>query len=414
MSGTAARTDNPFDTRTIAWVIVAGVLAFAGFLLLTAYARPIVPRGGDFAPLSKNATGFAGLFQLIEGATGTQVATLSGNNAYNEPGLVIVPLAPDSDVATIRELATERADNVPGGATLFILPKWRTLPVSLFSDRVQRTGRIDGATLNRLANTLGVALAVGRPEASNRLRGLPGIARPALNAPLTIGRGRDTQAVVPLLAIDEAHVLLARLPRFAGGPVYLLSDPDLLANHALGTPQGARAALAIIAAVQPTGDDRIAIDPEPARATQGGGRNLLQLMFEPPFLALTLAVLAAAIMAGIHSFGRFGPAEAEARAIPFGKRALADNTARLFARAGAVKRLGDRYVALTRDAAAARLGASAMAPDALEAWLSRLRPNGTPFATLASNARGADTTEAMRAAAAALHQWKEEVTRDRR
>ena len=145
-----------------------------------------------------------------------------------------------------------------------------------------------------------------------------------------------------------------------------------------------------------------------------GSRNLLQLMFEPPFLALTLAVLAAAMLVGIHAFGRFGPAVPEPRAIPFGKRALADNAAVLIARAGAVKRLGDRYVTIIRESAATALGAGALDPQAQERWLANLPVVHSPdFATLAAKARAAPNSDAMRSAARALYDWRNEVVRDR-
>jgi hypothetical protein len=132
-------------------------------------------------------------------------------------------------------------------------------------------------------------------------------------------------------------------------------------------------------------------------------------MFEPPFLAFTLALIAAAILVGLHALGRFGPPAIEGRAIPFGKRALADNVATLITRAGREDRLGDRYVVVVRDAAGAALGAGALAPDALETWLGSL-PGG--FTDLAYAARNAPDAASMQSAAAALFQWKKDVTRD--
>jgi hypothetical protein len=143
--------------------------------------------------------------------------------------------------------------------------------------------------------------------------------------------------------------------------------------------------------------------------TGGDNRNLLRLMFEPPFLAFTLALLVAAILTGLHAVVRFGPPVTEGRAIPFGKRALADNAALLISRAGREDRLGDRYVSVVRDAAGSALGAHALAPDDLERWLGNL-PGG--FTDLAYAARNAPDAASMRDAAAALYQWKKDVTRD--
>ena len=64
----AERADtNPFNAKTIIWVIVAGLLAFAGFLFLMAYA-PKWDRGSDGGThvLSNAAVGFSGLKRLAE------------------------------------------------------------------------------------------------------------------------------------------------------------------------------------------------------------------------------------------------------------------------------------------------------------------------------------------------------------
>ena len=104
------------------------------------------------------------------------------------------------------------------------------------------------------------------------------------------------------------------------------------------TAEGARAALMFVDALRSDENDSVAFDA--VLAGLGDTRNLLQLMFEPPFLAFTLALIAAAILVGLHALGRFGPPAIEGRAIPFGKRALADNVATLIARAGRESRLG--------------------------------------------------------------------------
>ena len=397
------RSASPFDAKTVVWLVVAGALAFIGFLFLSAYAPQIRAKSGlAFAPLSKNAIGFVGIMRLVGDVTGEAVATVHDNEGYNEPGLLIVPLAPDSDLDTMRSFARQRADNVPDGSTLFVLPKWQTVPAGLFTDRVQRIATLDGGVLTKLAGTLG-KIAVSEGSDGGRLRDLEaGIDRPLPQLPISL-KG----AVEPVIALAPERIVLGRVQGIEGGAVYLLADPDLIANHALKTVEGARAAVAVIEAARPPDQSQISIDPNPAREALAA-RNLLQLMFEPPFLAVTIAVLIAALLAGLHAFGRFGPPIAEPRAIPFGKRALVDNAARLFARAGATRRLGDRYVAGVRDAAAALLGTTAADAPALEAAL------GPDFQTLAARARAASDSETMRAAAAALHAWKEAVTHDRR
>ena len=79
-----------------------------------------------------------------------------------------------------------------------------------------------------------------------------------------------------------------------------------------------------------------------------------------------------------------------------------------------MKRLGDRYVAMIRESTAQALGAGALDPVAQEKWLAGLpaAPTGS-FAELAERARTASNSDAMRSAARALHDWRNEVVRDR-
>ena len=410
----SADAKSPFDRRVVVAVVVAGVIAFAAFLMLSAYA-PAARRFSNeaFAPLSKNAVGFAATFKLIEDVTGEKVSTLEDNEAFNEPGLLIMPLAPDTDANELRAFAEDRARNVPDGATLFILPKWSTRPLNGFAgDWVQEVGVGNTGALDRLATALAKSRTALTTAAGRRLTGVVAAERPPPATTVTLSTAGAS--VAPLLSLGELPVLV-RINDISGGETYLLSDPDLMSNHGIKTIAGARTAMAIVAAVRPEDEAQISTDPVPARGqAPKRSRNLLQLMFEPPFLAVTLAILAAAILAALHAFGRFGPALAEGRAIPFGKRALADNTAVLFERAGATARLGDRYVALVRDAAGQALGATHLSADALEAWLAKLpRVRGPNFAALAATLRGARDAEGVRAGAAALHDWKDEVMRDR-
>ena len=112
--GVADRTDsNPFNAKTIIWVIVAGLLAFAGFLFLTAYA-PKWDRGGNGGTniLSKSGVGFSGLyaFEIIGGERmGAQRAadgiTDHGDIAITKPILAACPGDERGDIVSQCTLA---------------------------------------------------------------------------------------------------------------------------------------------------------------------------------------------------------------------------------------------------------------------------------------------------------------------
>ncbi|UVO55684.1 hypothetical protein [Sphingomonas sp. SUN039] len=404
--------DNPFSVRTVAIIVLGGVLAFLGFLFLMAYAPQIRARGDSGAqPMSKSAVGFYGLYKLSE-ATGRLTELGTDEAHWSATGFVIVTIQPDTDLERLKRLVAARRA-VDGTKTLYILPKYLTLPSFTRSGWVQNMGMLDPEWSKELLAVFGrIAFAEEKSPKGNRIIGvadeeMAGIDIPAPSATLHyIAKGMK-----PVLIDSGGEVVMGRTDLNNGAADYILADPDILSNQGLKSPEGARAALAVVDALRHDTKDSVAFDMV---LNASGSRNLLQLMFEPPFLALTLAVLAAALLVGIHAFGRFGPAVPEPRAIPFGKRALADNAAVLIARAGAVKRLGDRYVAMIRETAATALGAGALDPEAQERWLAGL-PSlpGADFATLAARTRAAPNSDAMRSAARALHDWRNEVVRDR-
>ena len=408
-----ARTQSPFSVKVVAGIVLAGVLAFLGFLYLSAYAPQIKAHGDCSNPTeSKAATGLFGIGALMEKIDGKILRVTEKKGWAETPGLMVVPLQQGVDLKKLRELIDARASN-RDATTLIVLPKWLTLNDTAHRGWVRQAGVMPPDFTKELVDKIGKIELLSQNAPPARITGLDDGFGDVFASPQRRWLVGDVEAV---LKDDVGRIILGRVTsddENADPYLYVLADPDLIANHGIKSLAGAEGAVAIMQWLKPDADEPVAFDYV-LTGCEGGGRNLLQLMFEPPFLALTLAVLAAALLVGIHAFGRFGPPLAEARAIPFGKRALADNAAILIARAGAVRRMGDRYVVLTRDAAAVALGATTMDAEALEAWLATL-PNvkGPDFGTLAAAARAAKDSLAMRSAAQALHEWRNEVTRDR-
>jgi hypothetical protein len=136
-------------------------------------------------------------------------------------------------------------------------------------------------------------------------------------------------------------------------------------------------------------------------------------MFEPPFLAMTLALLVAAFLAGLYGVSRFGPVRRPERAIAFGKAALVENSAALVRLAGREVRLGGAYADLVRDEAA-RAGAAPphLQGEALEVYLDRFSKPGEPvFQQLAWDVREAPDRAMLLTAARALFAWKKDMIR---
>jgi hypothetical protein len=400
-----ARNSNPFNAATIIWVIVAGVVAFAGFLFLLAYAPDMRKGDGGANAVSKSAIGYSGIYAIERELHGDGVALATSKDDWSARGLLIVTLGAQADPKALDALLKARADaDDENMTTLIVLPKWDVTPDLKRRGWVRKSGAVYPIELQRFLTALGkVELAANDlPKGARLSRDDDTLNLPVPDAPRWMTRG-----VFPIISAGEGKTVLGRVDERDGPEVFVLADPDLLANHGIKSAAGADAAVQLIENLRPYDADAIIFDD--LTQTAGASRNLLQLMFEPPFLAFTLALLIAAILTGLHAVARFGPPKIEGRAIPFGKRALADNAALLVSRAVREASLGDRYVAVVRDGTGVALGAQGLSGDALERWLGKL-PGG--FNDLASAARNASDPASMRNAAAALYQWKKDVTRD--
>ena len=131
-----------------------------------------------------------------------------------------------------------------------------------------------------------------------------------------------------------------------------MSSPTPICSTITGSaiPRVARAALALIDGLNATDARSVNFStfsdrPEAAAARQP---SLIRLAVEPPFLAMTLALIAAALLAGLHGAVRFGQPRREERAIALGKAALVENSAGLIRLARREARLGAAYADVVR------------------------------------------------------------------
>ena len=131
-------------------------------------------------------------------------------------------------------------------------------------------------------------------------------------------------------------------------------------------------------------------------------------MFDPPFLAATLAIAAALLLAGLQAIASFGAPRRPERAIAFGKAALIDNAASLARQARREAALGGRYAEMIREKAVTVFGVPAKLRDsAITDYLDKLDGRES-FSALASAADRARSREQLLEAAQALHRWQGE------
>ncbi len=392
-----------FSVRVTGILIAVGVLLAGIFALLTAYGSELTGGndGGGHA-LSRGATGFSAVVALAP-AMGTKVR-LSRDEHPGAAGLLVLTPPLGTDPAKLAALLKGRED-----AVLVVLPKWQTMPLPLHKGWVQTTGTLPpiGAvmSLTQAAPGTGAALLVQPPR---QLRGTGDVEGLAFDTPAE-PRAVSGKELVPEIIGSDGQIVLGWLPKHN---LYVLADPDLINNHGLRTPEQARAAEALLARLGGSNPGGLVFD-----VTLNGfarEQNLLRTALEPPFLAMTLALLIAAGLTLWQGSVRFGTAQTAPRAIAFGKRALVDNAAALIRMARREPALAERYAAQVRDAAALTLGAPpGLTGRDLGDWLDK-RGSGTKLADLAYEAALATDRASALKAARALYQWQQDVTHDTR
>jgi hypothetical protein len=397
-----SRTVEAFNPRLVVGMIVAGLVAFAILLLLLAYGGGLGSRPQGAAHFqSKAATGYKGLVDLVGRLRSTSVVD-DPDDVYGED-LFVVALQESHRPDQVRQLLERRQ----GRATLLILPKWFTVQDPVRRGWVRSAGSGAGAVAGPL---LGQRIIVQHPDVPLPSRANGGDFLTGLDVPVPwqpqLVKGEQ---LTSLIQVGDEGILVAKM---GDQPHYLLADPDLMNNHGLRDPDVARSALALLDSLNATGAKGITFDTA-SDLGAAVGPSLLRLAFEPPFLAMTLALVFAALLAGLHGAFRFGPPRREERAIPFGKAALVENGAGLIRLAGREAKLGRAYADLIRQDAARSTGAPQwLGSQALDQYLDRVRkPGQQRFSELARRLDQASDRSSVVEAARALFQWRKEIIR---
>ena len=404
MSDSAAEAsagEGAFNARTMLLVTAIGSLAFIAMLVLGAYAPDLRSghNGGAHA-LSNAATGFSGLVRLAED-TGRNPRVIRSEHGWEWQSEMLMVVTPEDAATPLGDILGTRGAR----ATLIVLPKWRTAPDKAHPGWVHIAGLLPPLVPEGVLAPA-VELKIGRRKSRGEALRTVDVTAPAelrFLAPAVV-QSMSGAHLHPLVVAPDGGILLAKVDN---RPLYVLSDPDLINNHAMGSARQAASALALLDFLNGTGENSVAFDV--TANGLGHSRSPLKLAFDAPFLAVTLILFAAMLLAAWQALVRFGPIRRRQRAIAFGKTALVENSAALIRKAGREARLGGRYADLIRERAVAMFGiAPTLDPTELDARVEALNPRRS-FAAAAQAATDARSRDELLGAAKSLHIWLEEV-----
>lgn len=356
---------------------------------------------------SRSALGYAGLYALLENAGVPVDRSRIGAQRNPGSGGVLVLAEPfagavDSDSM----LALERATRV-----LLVLPKrygardpdkpaWirssGTVPLVLAEGSLGLVAA--GGVVQRLApaaptvNELGVAPTFTGTMQTMRVQNL----RPLLAVGLDVILGE----------IDDGY-----------RRVWVLSDPDIAANHGLARGENAAFVAAVLDRLRGPGGGKVVFD-EAIHGISGPPANVFRYLFEFPFVIVTILVALAVGLLLWATASRFGAPRPAPAAFGFGKGRLIANAASLLERAGHQGFVMRRYVRQLLHEAGQTLHAPARLDDAeLARWLDRIaeargvagRAGDILMRADRAAAGGNAGLRALFAAAGEMYRWKEEI-----
>ncbi|MCI4646212.1 MAG: hypothetical protein MRY64_15630 [Hyphomonadaceae bacterium] len=334
---------SPFSGNVVGIILGVSGLAFLFLMVFIAWGPELQSR--DRAgphPYSTSALGYQGLFRLLEARGIPVTISRSARRLDTEYStLKILTLTPYG-----MEAALEEMDLV--GPALVVLPKWGGYTDPQKPSWQEETYILRSEQVESVLQVFDSDAGIWRLRTPASLKTPFGKFDAVLGDDMQVLRADSLVSIVPVAGGD----LIAKLP---DRDVYILADPDLLNTSGLAEAENARFTLAMVNWIRWGSDDAVLLD-----ATLHGferSENLLQMVFDIPFVGATLAALAAFLMIGWAGAVRFGAPLPEERAFALGKQALTDNTAGLIAMGRRETRLAPGYLSLIRRATAKAVGA---------------------------------------------------------
>lgn len=352
-----------FSRRLLIGWVGAAIATFA--LSLYFMGRPGEPGGTDAVgptTFSRSAIGHAGIADVLQ-RLGVSVIKSRDNSAdkLGKDGVLVLaePRPTAISEPALRALLDARA-------VLLVLPKW--------------TGRASEKNPGWLAT------AEEKPPSQaqwvlNLVAGGGEVVResqtPSWTTNLVAGRQPQLETPVQLMRSDALRPIVGAPAGILVGElkqkrtVWVLADPDVIANHGIGQADNAALALAIINRLR--GRNGPVVFDETIHGFVAQPANPMALLFQFPFVVATLQVVAGLALLLWATMARFGAPQSAPPALSAGRQGLLQNVAQLITFAGHGQVMVRRYVQETVRETAQQLHAPrALTGQGLAAWLTRV------------------------------------------
>ena len=361
-----------FSTKVLLLFIACAVALFALSILLSAYDdEPVAPankvKPGSY---SSSAIGYAGFYDSMRRLEMPVIRSIG--NTLQQVGAhgTLIVAEPDIGRLTNYEDAAKLA-NTP--RLLLVLPKWRGFPDE---NRPNWVEDVEPVALFTAQQTL--ALVAGTNSAVIRDKWPAGWQYNELGV-----TPAPTTEVVQMIRSDQLRPVVGTRDGMLVGEIiengriiWVLSDPDVMANHGFGKGDNAAFMITLVGVLRywhNTDATAPIVFDEVVHGFEQGESSPLKLIVSFPFSIITILVCLTAAFAVMAGISRFGAPRRPQPNLDFGKAGLINNGARLLDYAGHHTIVLQRYVRMTIRSVGQSLHAPHNLSDAaLAQWLDRI------------------------------------------
>lgn len=405
--------DQPFSTRTIAWLVGIGLFAFVGMAMtstLTGDGRYASTSGAN--SFSSSAIGHKALVETLQ-QSGRRIVISQSQSADKAASAdLMMVIEPSTDFSLIREAD----DRYWTQDTFLVLQKRYGFQDFTNSDWIMTEGILPAKGVLRPLKILDndAELVLPEDEQTPSLQSTMSMPDPVIEDLQLI----KSSKISPIIWTDDG-ILFGSLHGDDGRTFYILSDPDVLSNFGLAVPENAAFTGALMDFLVPVGLAAIVDETSHGFSLDKGlGSQILARPFIYPALAFVLLI--AALLA--FSARRFGPALRGEKGVEPGLSGFVSLTANLFQIGGYEGEATRQYV----DRVIAHVAAGLHAPPhlkdrALADWLDDIAarrglPGGLRCKRFMQAAERMETDhfvfgETREQLARSVYDWKQEMLR---
>jgi hypothetical protein len=390
----------------VVWLVVLIVLALGTLLYFVTGGGGQSTDTVGASTFSRSAIGYAGIADVMHRVGARVVKSRSDSVAKVNPQGVLVVAEPSTSASPQLMSSLLNARTV-----LLILPKWTGVPSKRHAGWIDSvTDLPDNYARQAVAQLSGIDI-VRLPTAPTWMHNEIGRV-PVFSDNVQLIKSSRLRAVV---GSDKG--MLVGEQRSGTRRLWVLADPDVIENYGLGSAANAEFAVALIDALR--GEDGNVVFDETVHGFTDAGSSPLAILFQFPFVLVTVQGAAAVALLLWATMRRFGAPIALPPALAAGKRSLIETTANMFAHARHRPIIMQRYIhEIVQDVGRQMHAPAGIGERGLVDWLRRVGRARDVEADCGEILQRADDlvasrrggTAALSALARDIFRWKREVT----